>query len=103
MKFDEWGKLIKQANIIWHFASRGNAGAGQRLALADFQALLDAKVRTYMIKWRLADEVYSGNPLKLLVSNNLQLYQVVSLQKRHNQRIISSKVVLQAVSELMLV
>ncbi|KIR24999.1 solute carrier family 25 (mitochondrial aspartate/glutamate transporter), member 12/13 [Cryptococcus deuterogattii LA55] len=36
-------ELIKQANIIWHFASRGNAGAGQRLALADFQALLDAK------------------------------------------------------------
>ncbi|UOH80245.1 hypothetical protein LQV05_002896 [Cryptococcus neoformans] len=32
-----------EANIIWHFASRGNAGAGQRLALADFQALLDAK------------------------------------------------------------
>ncbi|AAW42258.1 mitochondrial inner membrane protein, putative [Cryptococcus deneoformans JEC21] len=32
-----------EANIIWHFASRGNAGTGQRLALADFQALLDAK------------------------------------------------------------
>lgn len=34
-----------QANIIWHFASRGGMGASQRLALADFQALLDAKVR----------------------------------------------------------
>jgi solute carrier family 25 aspartate/glutamate transporter 12/13 len=33
-----------EANIIWHFASRGGVGASQRLALADFQALLDAKV-----------------------------------------------------------
>nr|ODN87653.1 solute carrier family 25 (mitochondrial aspartate/glutamate transporter), member 12/13 [Cryptococcus depauperatus CBS 7855] len=32
-----------EANIIWHFASRGSVGTGQRLALADFQALLDAK------------------------------------------------------------
>ncbi|KAK1926724.1 putative mitochondrial inner membrane protein [Papiliotrema laurentii] len=32
-----------EANIIWHFASRGGPGASQRLALSDFQALLDAK------------------------------------------------------------
>ncbi|WWD17747.1 hypothetical protein CI109_102188 [Kwoniella shandongensis] len=32
-----------EANIIWHFASRGNVGSSQRLALADFQSLLDAK------------------------------------------------------------
>ncbi|KAL1408030.1 mitochondrial aspartate-glutamate transporter agc1 [Vanrija albida] len=34
-----------EANIIWHFASRGEAGhgAGQRLTLNDFQSLLDAK------------------------------------------------------------
>ncbi|WVQ82660.1 hypothetical protein IAT38_004792 [Cryptococcus sp. DSM 104549] len=32
-----------EANIIWHFASRGNVGSSQRLALSDFQALLDAK------------------------------------------------------------
>lgn len=102
VKVDQCVKLIKQANIIWHFASRGNAGAGQRLALADFQALLDAKVRIYMIGWWLADK-YSGNPLKLLVPNYLQLSPEASLQKRHNQRITSSKAVLQAVSELMLV
>lgn len=57
VKVDQCVKLIKQANIIWHFASRGNAGAGQRLALADFQALLDAKVRIYMIGWWLADKL----------------------------------------------
>lgn len=33
-----------QANIIWHFASRGGMGSNQRLGMADFQALLDAKV-----------------------------------------------------------
>ncbi|OCF41845.1 solute carrier family 25 (mitochondrial aspartate/glutamate transporter), member 12/13 [Kwoniella heveanensis CBS 569] len=32
-----------EANIIWHFASRGGASTSARLALADFQALLDAK------------------------------------------------------------
>ncbi|ORY32278.1 putative mitochondrial inner membrane protein [Naematelia encephala] len=32
-----------EANIIWHFASRGGVGSSTRLALADFQALLDAK------------------------------------------------------------
>ncbi|WVF70310.1 hypothetical protein IAT40_005099 [Kwoniella sp. CBS 6097] len=32
-----------EANIIWHFASRGGASSSTRLALADFQALLDAK------------------------------------------------------------
>ncbi|ORX36058.1 putative mitochondrial inner membrane protein [Kockovaella imperatae] len=32
-----------EANIIWHFASRGGVGSNQRLTLADFQALLDAK------------------------------------------------------------
>ncbi|WVQ70836.1 hypothetical protein IAR50_000361 [Cryptococcus sp. DSM 104548] len=34
-----------EANIIWHFASRGSVGSGQRLTLADFQALLDAKLQ----------------------------------------------------------
>ena len=34
-----------EANIIWHFASRGGMGSNQRLGLNDFQALLDAKVR----------------------------------------------------------
>jgi solute carrier family 25 aspartate/glutamate transporter 12/13 len=33
-----------EADIIWHFASRGGVGSSQRLALQDFQALLDAKV-----------------------------------------------------------
>jgi hypothetical protein len=33
-----------EANIIWHFASRGGMGSNQRLGLNDFQALLDAKV-----------------------------------------------------------
>ncbi|GFZ43677.1 Aspartate-glutamate carrier 1 [Saitozyma sp. JCM 24511] len=32
-----------EADIIWHFASRGGVGSSQRLALQDFQALLDAK------------------------------------------------------------
>lgn len=34
-----------EANIIWHFASRGqgSGGAGERLTLTDFQSLLDAK------------------------------------------------------------
>lgn len=32
-----------EANIIWHFASRGGVGASQRLAPVDFDALLDAK------------------------------------------------------------
>ena len=33
-----------EVNIIWHFASRGAAtSANQRLTLADFEALLDAK------------------------------------------------------------
>ena len=32
-----------EANIIWHFASRGADQPGQRLATVDFAALLDAK------------------------------------------------------------
>ncbi|WWC86396.1 uncharacterized protein L201_001272 [Kwoniella dendrophila CBS 6074] len=32
-----------EANIIWHFATRGSASTSSRLGLADFQALLDAK------------------------------------------------------------
>ncbi|KAL7424767.1 mitochondrial aspartate-glutamate transporter agc1 [Cryptotrichosporon argae] len=32
-----------EVNIIWHFASRGAVGTSQRLTLADFQSLLDAK------------------------------------------------------------
>lgn len=34
-----------EANIIWHFASRGqgSGAAGERLSLADFESLLDAK------------------------------------------------------------
>ncbi|KAK4683810.1 hypothetical protein P7C73_g6410, partial [Tremellales sp. Uapishka_1] len=32
-----------EANIIWHFASRGGVGASQRLGTRDFQALLDAR------------------------------------------------------------
>jgi solute carrier family 25 aspartate/glutamate transporter 12/13 len=35
-----------EANIIWHFASRGTDMPGQRLAAVDFAALLDAKVCT---------------------------------------------------------
>lgn len=32
-----------EANIIWHFASRGADGSAQRLTKGDFEALLDAK------------------------------------------------------------
>ncbi|WWC58629.1 uncharacterized protein I303_101173 [Kwoniella dejecticola CBS 10117] len=32
-----------EAQIIWHFATRGSASTSARLGLADFQALLDAK------------------------------------------------------------
>ncbi|WWD09554.1 hypothetical protein V865_007681 [Kwoniella europaea PYCC6329] len=32
-----------EAQIIWHFATRGSASTSSRLGLADFQALLDAK------------------------------------------------------------
>jgi hypothetical protein len=40
-----------EANIIWHFASRGGMGSNQRLGLNDFQALLDAKVCGHF--WRV--------------------------------------------------
>lgn len=33
-----------EVDIIWHFASRGGVGSSTRLGLADFEALLDAKV-----------------------------------------------------------
>lgn len=47
-----------EANIIWHFASRGGMGSNQRLGLADFQALLDAKVSLCS---RLVVLMFSGN------------------------------------------
>jgi len=34
-----------EANIIWHFASRGSGDSSMRLANVDFDALLDPKVR----------------------------------------------------------
>jgi solute carrier family 25 aspartate/glutamate transporter 12/13 len=33
-----------EANIIWHFASRGSGDSSMRLANVDFDALLDPKV-----------------------------------------------------------
>lgn len=36
-----------EAAIIWHFASRGGVGSNTRLAAADFEALLDAKVGSH--------------------------------------------------------
>lgn len=39
-----------EAAIIFHLASRGAVGTSQRLSMADFDSLLDAKVR-HLIIW----------------------------------------------------
>lgn len=41
-----------EANIIWHFASRGSGDSSKRLAAIDFDALLDAKVSHPIVKCR---------------------------------------------------